>query len=219
MLETKTPTRPASVHGEEAPYQRLRAAIASGELLPNERLVEAELAQSLEVPRGAVRMAIVRLAQENLVERMPNRGARVRRISEKEGVELLEARMALECLAAEHAARNATPDDITMLRGTLAEMEASLNGDPLDYGALNARFHHEIVRIADHATAARLLESLRSRNTIFHFRSIAVPNDPGLRFQQHCDIVHAIAAHDPKRAVAAMRGHLSDVAARLRAKL
>jgi DNA-binding GntR family transcriptional regulator len=219
MLETKTSTRPASVHGEEAPYQRLREAIASGELLPNERLVEAELAQSLEAPRAAVRMAIVRLAQENLVERLPNRGARVRRISEKEGVELLEARMALECLAAEHAARNVTPEGVAMLRGTLAEMEATLSGDPLDYGALNARFHNEIVRIADHATAARLLESLRSRNTIFHFRSIAVPNDPRVRFQQHCDIVDAIAAHDSKRAVAAMHGHLSDVAARLRAKL
>jgi DNA-binding GntR family transcriptional regulator len=219
MLEIKKSSRPASVHGEEAPYRRLREAIACGELLPNERLVEAELAQLLEAPRAAVRMAIVRLAQEDLVERLPHRGARVRRISEKEGVELLEARMALECLAAEHAARNITPEGIAMLRGTLAEMEANLNGDPLNYGALNARFHNEIVRIADHATAARLLETLRSRNKIFHFRSIAVPNDPRMRFKEHCDIVDAIAARDPKRAVAAMHGHLSDVAASLRAKL
>ncbi len=207
------------VHGEEAPFQHLREAIITGELLPNGRLVEAELALALAAPRAAIRTAIVRLAQENLVERLPNRGARVRRISAKEAVELLETRMALECLSAEHAARNATPDDVRSLRDHLAGMEGWLDGNPHDYGQANADFHREIVRIADHATTARLLESLRSRNTIFQFRSMAMPNDPRARFEQHRGIVNAIEAHDPDRAVISMRQHLSDVAKRLRANL
>lgn len=204
---------------EEAPYQRLREAITSGALLPNERLVEIELATSLGVPRAAVRTALVRLAQEHLVERLPNRGARVRRISDMEAVELLEARMALECLAAEHAAGNATRADVTILRAILDDMEAAISGDLLAYGETNARLHREIVRIANHSIAARLLEGLRSRNTIFHLRAVIVPNDPRERLREHRSIVDAIAAHDPATAAAAMRSHLSDVAARMRLRL
>jgi DNA-binding GntR family transcriptional regulator len=211
--------KPARAPIEEAPYQRLREAIVSGALLPNERLVEHELAASLGVPRAAVRTALVRLAQEHLVERLPNRGARVRRVSDKEAVELLEARMALECLAAEHAARNAMPSDIAALRAILREMEAAITGDMLAYGALNTRLHTEIVRIADHGITARLLDSLRSRNTFFHLRAVIVPNDPRVRFAEHRRIVDTIAAHDPIAAAAAMRDHLSSVAARMRAKL
>ena len=204
---------------EEIPYQRLRDAIASGELLPNQRLVEHELAVSLGVPRAAVRTAIVRLAQEHLVERLPKRGARVRRISDKEAVELLEARMALECLTVEHAARNAKAADVARLRAILGEMEAGLSGDVLAYGETNARLHREIARIADHSIAMLLLESLRSRNSFFHLRAVFVPNDPRERLLQHRRIVDAIEAHDPAAAAEAMRTHLSDVAERQRAKL
>ncbi len=210
---------PNVVHGEEAPFQRMRNAIILGEILPNQRLIEAELALSLGAPRAAIRTAIVRLAQENLVERLPNRGARVRRISAKEAVELHETRMALECLAAERAALNATNNDVRLLRRLLDEMKEWSAGDPHDYGGANAEFHREIVRIADHETAAQLLESLRSRNTIFQFRSEVMPSDPRARFEQHSGIVDAIEAHDSQRAVLAMRDHLSDVALRLRAKL
>jgi DNA-binding GntR family transcriptional regulator len=219
MPAAKRRARSRGVHAEEGPYQRLRNAIASGALLPNERLVESDLADSLGVARATVRTAIVRLAQEHLVERLPNRGARVRRISEKEAVELLEARSALECLAAEHAARNATPDDVAALRAILADMAAGIAGDLLAYGETNARLHHEIVRIADHATAARLLDGLRSRNTFFQLRSVMVPNDPRVRLREHHAIVDAIEAHDPAAAAEAMRRHLSDVAARMRARL
>jgi len=187
--------------------------------MPNERLVEADLAKSLGVARAAVRTAIVRLAQEHLVERLPNRGARVRRISEKEAVELFEARMALECLAVQHAAQNAKEDDIHALRAILVEMEAAFNGDGLAYAETNARLHREILRIADHATAARLLESIRARNTIFQFRSVLNPNDPLERLREHRAIVDAIAARSPENAAEAMHDHLCSVATRMRARL
>ena len=127
--------------------------------------------------------------------------------------------MALECLAAEHAARNATSAGVAALRTILAEMEAGIDGDLVAYGETNARLHREIVRIADHSIAARLLDSLRSRNTFFHLRAVIVPNDPRVRLEQHRRIVDAIEAHDPVAAAEAMRAHLSSVAARQREKL
>jgi DNA-binding GntR family transcriptional regulator len=207
------------VHIEEAPYQHLREAIASGALSPNERLVEAELAVTLGVPRAAVRIALVRLAQENLVERLPNRGARVRRISDREALELLEARMVLECLAVEHAAHRATADDVAKLRAILLEMEPQIGSDVSRYGILNRNLHDEIARISNHSAVTRLLDDIRSRNTAFRQRPVPVPRDPRERHSQHQAIVEAIAGHDALAAIAAMRRHLSDIPTLLRAKL
>ena len=86
----------------------LRAAIADGDLLPGARLVEADLVAMLGVSRGNVRLAIDALDAEGLVERIPNRGARVRVISIDEAIAITEARMALEALIARKAAERVT---------------------------------------------------------------------------------------------------------------
>lgn len=86
-------------------YEELRKAIVGGELLPGERLLEEELSARLGVGRAAVRMALVRLEQDGLVERERNRGATVRRVSETEAVEILEAIAAHDPAAAERAMR------------------------------------------------------------------------------------------------------------------
>src|SRR6266568_5961071 len=90
-------------------YVRLREAIMKEEFLPNERLIEMDLAQTLGAGRAAVRTALARLEQEGLVERERYRGARVRLVSETEAIEILEARAALESLAVRYAALNVTP--------------------------------------------------------------------------------------------------------------
>src|SRR6059058_3580927 len=56
----------------------VRDAILGGSMPPGYRLVEAELVDLTGVPRGAVRLAIDALAVDGLVERVPNKGARVR---------------------------------------------------------------------------------------------------------------------------------------------
>src|SRR5262245_49180034 len=97
----------------ERAYERLRTEIVSGRLQPNERLVEADLIRLLGAGRSAVRTALVRLEHEGLVQREPNRGAKVRFVDEQEAAEILESRMVLEGLAARQAAQNATPAHVT----------------------------------------------------------------------------------------------------------
>ena len=208
---------------EEAPYQHLRG----GDRLrrtPSERAARRARTgtATLGVPRAAVPKTLVRLAQEHLVERLFRRGARVQCVTFKEAVELLESRMALECLAVEHAACNATARDIAALRAILVDMEGGLSGDLLSYGETNARLHREIMRIADHTIVERLLDSLRSRNTFFHLRAVIVPNDPRVRLAEHRRIVDTIEAHDPSGYYAGGRSDPStispSVAARSRAE-
>lgn len=62
----------------EAVYRHLKERLLSGRFAPGERLSEPLLAQELGVSRTPVREALMRLAEEGLVELVPGRGARVR---------------------------------------------------------------------------------------------------------------------------------------------
>lgn len=202
---------------ELACYTRLREAILSGAFMPNEHLVEADLAKMLETGRAAVRGALARLEHEGLVERMPYRGARVRRISETEAIEIVEARAALEALVARQAAKNATPDDVTELHAILDELrEHSRANDLLAYSDTNARLHRKIISIAKHSTAERLIATLNAQNVRFQYRTILAPGRPAHSLKEHETIVNAIATGDADAAEAAMRTHLSHVAETLR---
>lgn len=186
--------------------------------MPSQRLVESGLASSLGVGRAAVRTAIARLAQERLVERLPNRGARVRRVPDKEVVEVLEIRMALECLVARHAALNASPDDLRRIDKILADMEACGRADDVQgYAKTNVAFHGELLRIARHETVARLLDSLLSNG--FQLQRMVTTTHPFARLKEHHRIAEAVRANDPEAAEHAMHVHLSGVIERSRARL
>ncbi len=194
-------------------YRRLREDIVSGRLQPNERLVELDLSERLGLGRAAVRTALVRLESEGLVERERHRGARVRMVDEWEAVEILEARGALEALAARHAARNATLADVERLRGILATMRELLDaGDLLATSDQNAVLHRSLLELSGHRTATRLIATLRSQTVRFQYRTILLPGRSQQSFAEHTAIVDAIEAGDPEAAETAMRRHLAGVA-------
>jgi DNA-binding GntR family transcriptional regulator len=198
---------------EDDGYHRLRDAIVRGELAPNQRLIEAEMSTAFQLPRAAVRTALVRLEHEGLVEREPHRGARVRFVSEQEAVEILQARAALEGLAARQAAARITPEGAAELRSVLDRQRQALDEqDLLRASDVNAMLHAKIVELSGHATAQRLIRSLNSQMVRFQFRTILIPGRPSQSHAEHAAIVEAVTSGDADRAERAMRKHLDNVA-------
>jgi DNA-binding GntR family transcriptional regulator len=206
-MSTRSPLR------DDDGYLRLREAILRGDLVPNQRLVEADMSSAFELPRAAVRTALVRLEHEGLIEREPHRGARVRLVTEQEAVEILQARAALEGLAASQAARNITRAGTDQLRAVLErQREALAKEDLLGASDVNAQLHAKIVELSGHATAQRLISALNSQMVRFQFRTILIPGRPAQSHQEHSAIVEAVAAGDANKAERAMHRHLTNVA-------
>src|SRR3712207_4871623 len=111
---------------QETAERALRVAISRGDMPPGYRLVEAELAARTGVSRSAVRLAIDALAAEGLVERIQNKGARVRVVSAEEAVAITECRMPLEGLLARKAAERITDAEADRLRAHLQTMTAAV---------------------------------------------------------------------------------------------
>src|SRR5215469_14151244 len=112
-------------------HAELRQAILSGDYAPGQRLVEEDLAALLGVTRASVRAALLDLTTEGLVERIPNRGARVRVVTTEEAVAITECRMALEALCAAKAAERISDEDAAQLRELADNLERSVaEADP-----------------------------------------------------------------------------------------
>jgi DNA-binding GntR family transcriptional regulator len=210
MSATSSATEPTPPAPEVV--DRIRRAIHDGDFVPNQRLVEADLSLQFGASRAAVRTALVQLAAEGLVERVQNRGARVRAISLQEAIEISEVRMVLEGLCAAKAARYATEEDLAILEEIARDMRAAVErGDVFGYSELNRRLHSAVRAIGGQSVAEDVLERLRGQNVRHQFRLALLPGRASVSLPQHLEIVDAICARDPERAEAAMRAHLASV--------
>lgn len=157
------------------------------------------------------------LDQEGLVVREPNRGARVRLVTDDEALEIGEVRRVLEAMVARQAAERAGDKEKARLRAVLARMQTA--HDKQDFmlsSQLNSELHRAIQDIAGNVTANRLLRTLRSQVVSLQYRSILLTGRPSKSLAEHGAIVDAICANDGAAAEATMRRHLCAVKNALR---
>ncbi|WP_326756148.1 GntR family transcriptional regulator [Streptomyces sp. NBC_01635] len=196
---------------------QLRQAILWGDMAPAQRLVEDELAERFGVTRAGIRAALIDLEAQGLVERIHNRGSRVRVVTVEEAVAITECRMVLEGLCAAKTA--ATADDAQLDR--LAELgramtKAVADGDPLTYSQLNQELHTRIQEFSGQWTAVALLDRLNSQLVRHRFQLELRPGRSQRSLIEHLALIEAIRARNPESAEAAVRAHLTSVIEALR---
>jgi DNA-binding GntR family transcriptional regulator len=195
----------------------IRTAILNGEFAPHQRLIEADLTDQFGASRAAVRTALLTLAGEGLIERLPNRGARVRAISVDEAVEIVEVRVRLESLVARKAAEAVTDEEAAELAELRERIQAAVAaGDLATYAATHQELDRTVRRISRHATATQLLERLQAQSARHQFRLGFLPGRAATSAPEHIAIIDAIVARDPDGAEAATRAHLEGVLTLLR---
>ncbi|MFI8594439.1 GntR family transcriptional regulator [Microbacterium sp. NPDC078428] len=210
-------TMESEVHSRPDLTQQIRDAILGGEFAPHQRLIEADISERFEASRAGVRTALLNLAGEGLVERLPNRGARVRAISVAEAIEIVEVRVGLESLCARKAAERVTEDEAAELRLLGGQIESAVaTGNLVEYARLNQDMDRRIREISGHDTATRLLERLRAQSARHQFRLAYHPGRAVQSAPEHVAIIDAVVARDPDRAEAATREHLQGIVALLR---
>jgi DNA-binding GntR family transcriptional regulator len=198
-------------------YDALRAAIVRGDIAPDARLVEADVSATFNMSRGAVRTALIRLEQDGLVVREPHRGARVRKVSNEEAVEILQARAVLEGLAARQAAERIDEAGKEHLAACLVRQRELLElGDLLGASDANADLHAVLLELSGHGTARRLIHALHSQTVRYQYRTILIPGRSAASVDEHEAIVEAVIDGRPDDADAAMRRHLFNVAQAVR---
>lgn len=187
-------------------YEALEGLIIEGKLAPGQRLTEVDLAERLGVSRNPVREALNGLSRAGWVELRPRQGAYVRRRTAQDGDEFFHVRQLLEIESARLAATHATEDSVASLRELLADgWDALKHKHDERLLSANSRFHAAVVEIAHNAVLTEML-GLLDKRLRWYFRPVVVRRAPD-SWQEHTDLVDAIAVGSAERAAEMMRLH------------
>ncbi len=202
-------------------YERMISAILDHRLAPGTKLGEDKLAAAFGVSRTRIRPVLVRLANEQVVTLVPNRGATIAQPSEQEAREVFEARRLIEPRLLELFIAKAGDDDMQELRRCIDDEEAArLAGDMRRAIRLSGDFHLKIAERAGHQTLGRILRELTSRTSLIlmaysasHASEREEATACGCR--EHRTLLDAIRLRDAPEAARRMREHLTRLEAQL----
>ncbi len=173
--------------------EKLRGAIIEGMFKPGERLVEADLCVMLGVSRPSIREALRGLEAERLIEIIPNCGPQVPLLTWEHATEIYQVRALLEGEAAFLAAKKATPADLKLMRGALAEFGKAVRADDSKARVTStAEFYGHILRVSSNRIIAETLNGLLARINFLRDRSMSQPGRAKVSLQEMKAIFEAI---------------------------
>lgn len=223
-IETNPPPAPAlPPHGRVRPsapsrnsqkiatlvHQRLRDDILSLALKPGTAVSEKELSLGYGAGRTPVREALLRLADEGLVEVVPKSGTVVTRIPTAKLPQAIVIRKALEDVAVRAAATRASVSDLMGLRMLLQrQLEAAAAGDEAAFHEADEDFHAAIAAAAGYPDIWDLVKQVKVE--VDRYRRLTLPQKGRMvRVQgDHAAVADALEARDPDAASRAMAAHL-----------
>jgi DNA-binding GntR family transcriptional regulator len=173
-------------------YRELRADILSLRRKPGDAVSEKEIAASRGVSRTPVREALLRLADDRLIDIVPQSGTFVARIPLGALPEAILVRRSLEQLR----------DSLQIQRRTAAA------GDRDRFHEADEEFHAAIATAAGYPGIWTLIQQVKIQVDRYRRLTLPVPGRMVQVVKEHKRIVAAIEARDPERAAAAIAAHL-----------
>ncbi len=105
-------------------YQHLRGKLLAGDFEPGARLLYGPIGKEIGVSATPIREAAGLLAQEGLVDLVPNMGAIVRTLDRKDLIEIYEVREVIEPSTAALAAQRITSEQLAGVSDQLEQMRS-----------------------------------------------------------------------------------------------
>jgi DNA-binding GntR family transcriptional regulator len=141
------------------------------------------------------------LTHDGLIERIANRGARVRIVSLDEALQIVQVRMVVEALCVSRAAEKITDKEIGELRRLADGLKDCADRSDIEGFAQHTHAIFEAyVRIADQPVAAEVLYRLRAQSTRHRFRLTYRAGRFKISLPFWLDIVEAICTRQPQAA-------------------
>jgi DNA-binding GntR family transcriptional regulator len=195
----------------EAIYDRILRSVLEHRLPPGTKLVEDRLAELFETSRAQVRDVLARLANEGLVQTIPNRGAFIAAPTVEQTREVFEARRLIEPALVRRLVARRDPKAVASLRAIVAEeAHARSRQDRPAMVRLSGEFHIRLAACAGNRMLERAMRELASLTVLAIFLYDA-PHATACREDEHERLVAAIEGRRTERAVALMLEHLEHI--------
>ena len=193
----------------ERVYSTLHHAIISKELASGERLVEAKVAEALNVSITPVRQAFTQLANEGLLTVYPFKGTYVTTVTRQYVQDVMLVRIRLESLAAELCFSHMSDEDCDTLRSYTELSEKHFEGnnliDAIDY---DIRFHTYLYEKSNNELLLQMWNMLKSRVQFILSFNKPTSLPPGHMVERHSKIVENLRKRDKDGFIRSVVNHI-----------
>jgi len=144
----QSPTWKDPVTAADRVLLEIQRAIVEGQIPAGSKISEPELAKRFDLSRAPLREALARLERCHLIERIPNAGARVVKLSVAGLVSLYQLRETLEGLACRLAAEHMTDAEIAQVQQLLDQhlsTQRVREGESYYQEAGDVDFHYRVI--------------------------------------------------------------------------
>ena len=194
----------------ESVFLRLEEEILDGTLKVGDSLTEIALSKRLGVSRTPLRSALHTLAEEGLVEIVPNKGAVVVGVSTDDLIDIYNIRMRLEGTAASLAAARIDEESLASLKESVELSEFYLTKKDSDHlKELDSEFHSIIYRASGSRHLCKILSELHRNIRSYRKLSLSVPERLEASVKEHGEILRAIESRDAEKAERLTCEHIS----------
>ena len=190
-------------------YDRIREDILNGVYKEHEELKEATLGEKMGVSRTPVREALRQLELEGLVEIIPNKGARVTGITQKDMEDIYQIRYLLEGLSARWATEHVTEEQLEKMEETLylTEFHAK-KGNFAQVYELDSLFHELMYEASGSKMLNHILSDFHMYVTRIRKTSLANNTRSKNSTEEHRAILEAIKERDADKAEQCAHTHV-----------
>ena len=193
-------------------FQAIREDILKGRYKENDELREATLGKELGVSRTPVREALRQLELEGLVKIIPNRGAFVTGISEKDVCDIYMIRSVLEGLCVQMAAEHMTKERIDELEEVLVLAEYYLEkGNMEQLTELDGKFHQILYRASESRILDHVLSDFHKYVQLARRNSVKTESRAQKSLEEHGEILEALKENDAEKAERLANTHILNV--------
>lgn len=195
-------------HAEKA-LKIIWQAIISGELRPNQRLIEADIARNLGMSRTPVRDALRRLEIQGYLSKLPHGGLIITDPRSNQLQNMYEVREALETAAIRLACQRGTEEQIERAaKYHDLSWELFNNRDIDKWIELNSAFHLELAAACGNEQMLALIQTLSGRFFRRQIFNVFTPRDCRTLLQQEKRILDALRRRNVRLAERAVRQHI-----------
>lgn len=181
--------------------------IILGELTPGSRLVEMKIAAEFSTSQAPVREALRELEAMGVIETLPNKGARVRTITNEELRQLYDVRAQLESYATQLATEAGIPLKSRLKEAVKDMKRAARDSDSTAFASHNSGFHRIIVEASGNKILLDMWETLNVQTRTMTNVTRSRRNLMELA-DSHMIIIDAIAAGDSELANQVAKVHV-----------
>ena len=199
-------------------FEQLEKDILSGKYQRGEVLSELRLSKEMNVSRTPIREALLRLAQENILQET-GRGMVVIGITNDDMLDMYDIRLHLEGEAARRAAVRITDEQLAQLQ-ELTELQRFYinkqgNSSSEHTKNLDSQFHEVLYAASGSKSYTEVLVRLHKKMSKFRMASVSKQSRALQSNDEHMEICRAMALHDPDAAEDAVLKHVRNAMDRM----